>query len=113
MPVYEYRCNKCQQISSFLVKTYGGSPNSGCHSCQSNELERIISGVAYLRSEPDKLSQLDPKYGKIVDQALSKAPLDTVQTTTSIKWYPSVRQKKVVSPILKSDRPGNQAELVW
>ena len=101
MPVYEYRCNKCQQISSFLVKTYGGSPNSGCHSCQSNELERIISAVAYLRSEADKLSQLDPKYGKIVDQALSKAPLDTNPDHYVNKMIPFSKAKESGDPYFK------------
>ena len=101
MPVYEYRCNKCQQISSFLVKTYGGSPNSGCHSCQSNEFERIISAVVYVRSESDKLSQLDPKYGKIVDQALSKAPLDTSPDHYVNNMIPFSKAKESGDPYFK------------
>ena len=101
MPVYEYRCNKCRQVSSFLVKNYGGSPNSGCHSCKSNELERIISAVAYVRSESDKLSQLDPKYGKIVDQALSKAPLDTSPDHYVNKMVPFSKAKTSGDPYFK------------
>ena len=101
MPVYEYRCNNCSEISSFFIKTYGGNPASGCLSCQSDDLERIISAVAYLRSESDKLSQLDPKYGRIVDQALSKAPLDTNPDHYVNKMVPFSRAKESGEPYFK------------
>lgn len=101
MPVYEYRCNNCTQTSSFFVRTYGGSPGSGCNSCQSLDLQRIISTISYIRSESDKMSQLDPKYGKLVDRALSKAPRDTNPEHYVDKMVPFSQAKESGEPYFK------------
>lgn len=101
MPVYEYRCQQCQQVSSFLLKNYGGEPQSGCKHCESTDLQRIISSVAYLRSEADKFAQLDPKYGKMVDRALAKAPADTDPDHYVRKMVPFSQAKEQGDPYFK------------
>ncbi len=101
MPVYEYRCQECGEISSFLLKTYGADPQSGCKHCQSPQLQRIISTVAYHRSEADKFAQLDPKYGKMVDQALAKAPSDTNPDYYIRKMVPFSQAKERGDPYFK------------
>ena len=66
---------------------------SRCTHCESPDLQRIMSSVAYLRSEADKLAQLDPKYTKMVDRALAKAPNDTNPSHYVDKWCLLARRK--------------------
>jgi putative FmdB family regulatory protein len=101
MPIYEYRCQKCGEVSAFLLKNYGGEPTSGCKQCQSNDLQRIMSAVAYHRSEADKFAQLDPKYGKMVDRALAKAPSDTDPDHYVRKMVPFSAAKDQGDPYFK------------
>ena len=101
MPVYEYRCQHCREISSFFLKTYDAEPQTGCKHCQSPDLQRIISSVAYLRSEADKFAQLDPKYGKMVDRALAKAPRDTDPDYYVRKMVPFSQAKERGDPYFK------------
>ena len=101
MPVYEYRCQQCREVSAFFLKTYGAEPQSGCKHCQSPDLQRIISSVAYLRSEADKFAQLDPKYGKMVDRALANAPSDTHPDHYVRKMVPFSRAKERGDPYFK------------
>ena len=101
MPVYEYRCQQCREISSYLLKTYGGELQSGCKHCQSRDLQRIISSVAYIRSEADKFAQLDPKYTKMVDRALAKAPSDTDPGHYVRKMVPFSQAKDQGDPYFK------------
>lgn len=101
MPIYEYRCRQCRKTSSFYLRTYGAQPDSDCQHCGAAELERIISSVAYLKSEADKMAQLDPKYGRIVDQALARAPRDTDPDHYVKKMVPFSRAKEKGDPYFK------------
>jgi putative FmdB family regulatory protein len=101
MPIYEYRCRQCGEISAYLLKTIGGEPQSGCKQCESSELQRIMSSVAYIRSEADKFAQLDPKYTKMVDQALAKAPSDTSPDHYVRKMVPFSQAKEQGEPYFK------------
>jgi len=101
LPVYEYRCLQCNEVSSYFLKTYGATPQSGCKNCESPDILRIMSRVAYIRSEADKFSQLDPKYGKMVDQALAKAPSDTNPDHYVRKMVPFSQAKEQGDPYFK------------
>ena len=101
MPIYEYRCQHCQQVSSYFVKTYGAEPLSRCTHCESRDLQRIMSSVAYIRSEADKLAQLDPKYTKMVDRALAKSPGDTSPDHYVDKMIPFSKAKEQGDPYFK------------
>ena len=98
MPIYEYRCQQCSEVSSYYLKTYGAVPISGCKHCQSPDIQRIMSNVAHIRSEADKFAQLDPKYGKMVDQALAKAPSDTNPDHYVRKMVPFSQAKEQGDP---------------
>jgi putative FmdB family regulatory protein len=50
MPVYEFRCHKCQRKSSFFVRSIGESLSPTCPSCGSGEMSRLISSFAYHKS---------------------------------------------------------------
>ncbi len=63
MPIYEYRCQKCRQRSSIFVRSFDQLKTFEpcCTHCGSDQLQRIISRVAVLRSEETRLDQLaDP-----------------------------------------------------
>lgn len=60
MPIYEYRCQSCGRRISLLRSLSDESPPH-CTACGSQELKRLISRVAVLRSEESKLESLaDP-----------------------------------------------------
>ena len=77
MPMYEYRCDPCGQVSSIYFRTSSDTPSVSCRYCGSESVQRILSSFASLLSEADKMSKLDPKYHKMVDAAMSKAPSDS------------------------------------
>ena len=74
MPLYEFRCNACGQISSIYFRTSTDAPSVQCRHCGSRDIARILSTFASPLSEADKIARLDPKYQKQVDAALAKAP---------------------------------------
>lgn len=51
MPIYEYRCRKCGELTSVFQKTMSSSTRPRCKSCGSQQLERAVSRFAYHRSE--------------------------------------------------------------
>jgi len=60
MPIYEYRCQSCGRRISLLRSLSDESPPR-CTACGSQELKRLISKVAILRSEENRLESLaDP-----------------------------------------------------
>jgi len=50
MPIYEFRCNSCQQKTSLLVKSITKPLSPVCPTCGSRELTRLISNFAYHKS---------------------------------------------------------------
>ncbi len=66
MPIYEYVCQQCGRKNSFLVfLNQQFSPT--CNRCGSQELRRIMSRFAAVRSEESRLESLaDPsKWGDL------------------------------------------------
>ncbi len=61
MPIYEYRCKQCGRKSSQLFLTIAESADATCPYCNSQELKRLFSRVAFVRSEESRLESLaDP-----------------------------------------------------
>jgi putative FmdB family regulatory protein len=60
MPIYEYRCEECGSFSTFLVlKQEGFAP--ACKKCGGKRLTKLISRVARLRSDEERMERLaDP-----------------------------------------------------
>ena len=44
MPIYEYQCHQCGNEFELLILK--GSPEPACPSCQSKEIEQMLSGFA-------------------------------------------------------------------
>lgn len=60
MPIYEYRCRKCHRRVSVLLRSFGdvASARPTCTYCGHDELDRLVSRVAVLRSEEAHLDSL-------------------------------------------------------
>ncbi len=46
MPIYEYRCQQCGEVSSFFVRSISSPFAANCKSCGSAEMERRMSTFA-------------------------------------------------------------------
>ena len=67
MPIYEYLCRDCGKVSNYLVMTSRESFHPVCKRCQGTKMTKLISHVARVRSEKNRLESLaDPsKLGEI------------------------------------------------
>jgi len=61
MPIYEYRCEDCGKVSSYIVMNMRESFRPKCKRCAGIKMTRLISRVARVRSEESRLDSLaDP-----------------------------------------------------
>lgn len=58
MPIYEYHCNGCGRRVSVFQRSIQGSAAALCPRCGSQDLARLISRVAVVRSEGSRLDDL-------------------------------------------------------
>lgn len=69
MPIYEYRCQDCRRVSSFLIMNLKEPFTPICQRCGSRSLERILSRVHVRLSEETRLERLaDPAAWSGVDE---------------------------------------------
>jgi putative FmdB family regulatory protein len=69
MPIYEYRCEACGRTSSFLLLRISEEVDPFCKTCGSKDVARIISRVAVLKSEEQRMeSLLDPSKFSDLDE---------------------------------------------
>ncbi len=69
MPIYEYRCQSCRGKSSKLWRNFSPPESIDCEHCGDGDTTRVISSVAFHKSLSTRLSELDPRYDKMVDAA--------------------------------------------
>jgi putative FmdB family regulatory protein len=55
VPLYEYRCENCRHISTFLVRSWSSAAASTCRRCGGAKLARLISRFAFHRSWGESL----------------------------------------------------------
>lgn len=68
MPLYEYRCQQCNRRFSHLQGVVAEPLALECPRCHSTDLKRLISRFSRVRSEEDRLDDLDPtNFGDIED----------------------------------------------
>ncbi|MBM4295125.1 MAG: zinc ribbon domain-containing protein [Deltaproteobacteria bacterium] len=69
MPIYEYRCQDCRRVSSFLILRVSEPLTPVCRRCGSSKLERLLSRVNVRLSEETRLERLaDPALWDNVDE---------------------------------------------
>jgi putative FmdB family regulatory protein len=81
MPIYEYRCESCKKLSSFLLLRATEEFEPHCKACGSKEVSKLISRVSILRSEekrmeslldPSKFSDLDENDPKSIERTMKR-----------------------------------------
>jgi len=78
MPIYEYRCNQCKKKMSILVMKIDSQQELCCTFCKSENLTRLFSRFATVRSEESRLESLaDPS---------SLAGLDEKDPKSMARW---------------------------
>lgn len=55
MPIYEYMCLDCGQVSEFLVKTMSGGEKQSCPHCGSRDMKRLLSAPSLLKKNTTAL----------------------------------------------------------
>lgn len=61
MPIYEYRCQQCRRVSSFLILNLTEPFSPVCRHCGGEALDRILSRVHVRLSEDTRMERLaDP-----------------------------------------------------
>ena len=58
MPIYEFRCNRCQRKANLFLRSITTSVTPVCPACGSSDLVRIISSFAYHKSEKARLEEV-------------------------------------------------------
>ena len=60
MPIYEYRCAACRRRSSLYFQTFSAAEQADprCEHCGSADVSRLVSRVAFLKSEESRLDDL-------------------------------------------------------
>ena len=69
MPVYEYRCEECGRVTAATHRITDAPKRLDCEHCGA-DAHRIISRSSIHLSAASKVARLDPKYDKMVDQAM-------------------------------------------
>ena len=69
MPIYEYRCPECGELTSLVCAVNDLQMTTDCEHC-GTAAQRIISRPSVHLSKTSKLEKLDPKYDKMVDHAM-------------------------------------------
>jgi putative FmdB family regulatory protein len=80
MPIYEYRCSDCRKRVTVYWRSFSEveTAQARCPACGSEDLARLISRVAVLRSEESRLEDLaDPS---------SLAGLDENDPKSMARW---------------------------
>ena len=81
MPIYEYYCDRCKKVSSFLLLRATEEIEPYCKSCNAKDVRRILSRVSVLKSEesrmeslldPSKLSGLDENDPRSVEKLMKR-----------------------------------------
>ena len=59
MPIYEYRCSACGAMSPIFFRSLSAVGEARCPQCRSDKMERLISKVAIVKGEGERLEELD------------------------------------------------------
>lgn len=58
MPIYEYKCNGCNRVVSIFFRSFSVASGGTCPECGSQDIQRLISKVAIVKTEAERLSAL-------------------------------------------------------
>ncbi len=92
MPIYEYRCAACDQVTSIFVRSASAIIDERCEHCGSTDVSRLVSRVARLKTDRDVLDEhgdgtgpdgiQDPRQiGRWVEKRFEEYGMDLPQET--------------------------------
>ena len=58
MPIYEFRCRACGKKNTTLILNLSNPPPLVCRHCGGGDLEKLVSRIAILRSDDDRMENL-------------------------------------------------------
>ncbi len=58
MPIYEYRCGACDQVSAVFVRSANAKLRPTCEHCGSNKLKRLMSRLSRVKSDQQVMDDL-------------------------------------------------------
>jgi len=60
MPIYEYRCGACRRRSNLFYQSFSAAERAEprCEHCGSTDVARLVSRVAFLKSEENRMDDL-------------------------------------------------------
>ncbi len=59
MPIYEFRCNRCKKRVTVFRRSISSSTPAVCPNCGADDLTRLVSRFAVVRTEDQRLDSLD------------------------------------------------------
>ncbi|MBI4320970.1 MAG: zinc ribbon domain-containing protein [Chloroflexi bacterium] len=61
MPIYEYRCNNCNQFFSIFLHGFNAPESLSCTKCGYTDLRKLVSRFSVVKSEESRIEALaDP-----------------------------------------------------
>lgn len=63
MPIYEYRCEACQNVFEVLIRPGTAGDKVHCGKCGSDKVSKLISAGSFLKSSGDSLPNAGPSGG--------------------------------------------------
>jgi putative FmdB family regulatory protein len=89
MPVYEFRCPHCGEVTSHVCAVADRPRSIACEHCGHPGATRILSSASVRRSSASKVARLDPKYDQMVDRAMRNTPqADPDRVLRRLKPFP-------------------------
>jgi len=89
MPVYEFRCPHCAEVTSHVCAVADRPGSLACEHCGHPGATRIVSRASVRRSSASKVARLDPKYDQMVDRAMRNTPqADPDRVLRRLKPFP-------------------------
>ena len=92
MPLYEYRCGDCHEVTSVLVRTTSGGNQPACEHCESVNMEKIFSRFSFRGSwgnslnwapSRETMSDIDESNSASVDNYMGRIKKEMGGQTTS------------------------------
>jgi putative FmdB family regulatory protein len=67
MPIYEYKCTKCERLTSVFTRSVSSPAEAECRHCGSKKMERVMSKFAHHRSEGDIVRDFGSEPSRLED----------------------------------------------
>lgn len=64
MPIYEYRCESCNGITSTLILNPDEEQHLSCKHCQSRRISRILSKCTVRKTDAQRVAEFNPNSAK-------------------------------------------------